>query len=137
MNEKFFLRFVMAILGTGNDLNAKVVSIAFRDSGFEIVYLGDNNTPDEIVRAALQEDVDAIYLSVPEKSSVNLIKETLDIAKNSNFFDSSKKFIFAGGVDLSNDEIQKLKDYGLTEIYRPSKKTHEIVENILKLFENN
>ena len=127
----------MAILGTGNDLNAKVVSIAFRDSGFEIVYLGDNNTPDEIVRAALQEDVDAIYLSVPEKSSVNLIKETLDIAKNSNFFDSSKKFIFAGGVDLSNDEIQKLKDYGLTEIYRPSKKTHEIVENILKLFENN
>ena len=127
----------MAILGIDDELNAKVVSMALRDSGFEIIYLGTDNTPDQIVKAALQEDVDAIYLSVPSKSNKNLIIETLKIAKSANFVNSHKKFIFAGGIELSSDDIKLLKDNGLAEIYEPNLKTHKILKSILMLFENN
>jgi len=128
----------MAILGNDkNDLNAKVISMALRDSGFEIVYLGSDNTPEEIVKAALQEDVDAIFLSVPNKANINLIEETLKKANEYKFFDSPKKFMFVSGLELSNSEKSKLIENGITEIYNPKTKTHEIVNKIIELYELN
>ncbi|MHA1271046.1 MAG: cobalamin-dependent protein [Candidatus Helarchaeota archaeon] len=138
MNKNTYLRFIMAIPGFNqDDLNAKVVSMALRDSGLEIIYLGTDNTPDQIINAAIQEDVNAIYLSVTDKTNLKLIEETIEIAKNRNFFDSPKKFIFAGGINLTTDEIKLLKEKGLAEIFALNKKTHEIVNKIINLFENN
>ena len=140
MNQKQdHLRFAVAIPGDAdqNDLNAKVVSMAFRDSGFEVIYLGAGIKPSQIIKAALQEDVDGIYLSLPDKNNLNLINETLDMAKNSNFIDSHKKFIILGGIDLTSEEIDKFKADGLAEIYGVKMKTHEIIKSILDLFELN
>lgn len=140
MNQKQeHLRFAVAIPGNAdeNDLNAKVVSMAFRDSGFEVIYLGAGNTPSQIIKAALQEDVDGIYLSLPDKNNLKLINETLDIAKDSNFIDSHQKFIILGGIDLTAEEIDKLKSDGLAEIYDVKMKTHEIIKSILNLYELN
>jgi methylmalonyl-CoA mutase cobalamin-binding domain/chain len=140
MNKKQeHLRFAVAIPGDAdeNDLNAKVVSMAFRDSGFEVIYLGAGNTPSQIIKAALQEDVDGIYLSLPDKNNLKLINETLNIAKDLNFIDSNKKYIILGGTELTPEEIDKFKADGLAEIYNIKMKTHEIIESILTLFQLN
>ena len=124
----------MAIPGRQDDLNAKVVSIALRDAGFEVVYLGTEVSPQDIIRAALHEDVDAIYLSVVDKSYMDLVEEILDIARKENFFNSSKKFIFLGGIDLDSNKIQVLKEKGLAAVYGPKQKTHEIINSIKEIF---
>ncbi|MBD3228904.1 MAG: methylmalonyl-CoA mutase [Candidatus Lokiarchaeota archaeon] len=141
MIKKRYLRFVIAILGDSapnqSDLNARVVSMAFRDAGFEVIYLGIDNSPDEIIKAAIQEDADGIYLSMGNKSNLELIDETIRFAKTTEFFDSPKRHIFAGGFKTTPEKITELKEKGISEVFKKGLKTHKIVKNILELYEYN
>ncbi len=125
------LRFLMAKPGLdGHDRGAKVVSMALRDAGIEVIYTGLHQTPEQVVDAALQEDVDFIGLSILSGAHMTLIPRVIDLAKKAGIGD---KFILAGGTIVLPEEISKLKKQGVSEIFGPGSPTKTIVDYIYKL----
>jgi len=118
----------------GHDRGAKVVSMALRDAGMEVIYTGLHQTPEQIVEAAIQEDVDVIGLSILSGAHMTLIPRVLKLMKERGLQD---RLVLAGGTIVLKEDIEKLKELGVAEIYGPGTPTKEIVEFIQKYFEKN
>jgi methylmalonyl-CoA mutase, C-terminal domain len=119
------LRILVAKPGLdGHDRGAKVVARALADAGYEVVYTGLHQTPEMIVNAAVQEDVDAIGMSIMSGAHMTLFPAVIDLLKGSQATDIA---IFGGGI-IPDDDIPKLKKLGVTEIFTPGSSTQDIVQ---------
>jgi methylmalonyl-CoA mutase C-terminal domain/subunit len=112
----------------GHDRGAKVVASAFRDAGMEVVYTGLHQTPEMIVEAAIQEDVDVVGLSILSGAHMALFPKILDLLSEKGAGD---KLIVAGGI-IPEDDCDKLREIGVSEVFGPGTPTSEIVEFIKK-----
>ena len=110
----------------GHDRGAKIVARALSDAGMEVVYTGRRQTPDQIVRAAIEEDVDAIGLSSLSGAPETLFKKVLDLLKERKADDI---LVFGGGV-IPKDDAEIVKRLGIVEIFGPGSVTKEIVDTI-------
>jgi methylmalonyl-CoA mutase C-terminal domain/subunit len=107
----------------GHDRGAKVVARAFRDAGFEVIYTGLHQTPEQIVSAAIQEDVDCVGLSILSGAHNTLLPRVCVLLQEKNADDIA---VFGGGV-IPEDDIPGLKAAGLKEIFTPGTSTEDIV----------
>lgn len=107
----------------GHDRGARVIARAYRDAGFEVVYTGLHQTPEQIVSAALQEDVDLIGLSVLSGAHMSLFKRVLELLKANKAGD----VIVVGGGIIPEEDIPKLKKLGIREIFLPGTSLDKIV----------
>jgi methylmalonyl-CoA mutase C-terminal domain/subunit len=118
------LRVLVAKVGLdGHDRGVKIVARALRDAGVEVIYLGIHNTPEEIASSALQEDVDAIGLSIHSAAHMTLFSETMRLLKKKKAADI---VVFGGGI-VPEEDIAKLKKIGVKEIFTPGISLDEIV----------
>lgn len=108
----------------GHDRGAKVVARALRDAGMEVIYTGLHQTPEMIVRSAIQEDVDCIGMSMLSGAHMTLFPEVLDGLKKS---DASDILVFGGGI-IPKVDVERLEQLGVKKIFLPGSSTHEIVE---------
>ena len=121
------LRVVIAKPGLdGHDRGAKVIARALRDAGMEVIYTGLRQTPEQIVSAAVQEDVDAIGLSILSGAHNVLFPEIMRLLKEQGGGDIA---VFAGGI-IPEQDIPKLKALGIREIFLPGTSTSAAVNAI-------
>jgi len=99
----------------GHDRGARVIARAYRDAGFEVVYTGLHQTPEQIVAAALQEDVDLIGLSVLSGAHMYLFKKVLELLKANKAEDV---MVIGGGI-IPEEDVSKLKKLGIKAIFLP------------------
>ena len=99
----------------GHDRGARIIARAYRDAGFEVVYTGLHQTPEQIVAAALQEDVDLIGLSVLSGAHMSLFKRVLELLKANKAGDV---MVIGGGI-IPEEDIPKLKELGIKAIFLP------------------
>lgn len=112
----------------GHDRGARIIARAFRDAGFEVVYSGLHQTPEEIVHAAVQEDVDMIGLSSLAGAHLYLFPAVVDSLKENNAGDIQ---VIGGGI-IPEEDIPKLKAKGIREIFTPGTTLDSIVEWVLE-----
>ncbi len=125
MDEK--IRVVVAKSGLdGHDRGAKIVATALRDAGMEVIYTGLRQTADMIVEAALQEDVHAIGISVLSGAHNTIFKKILASMKEKKMDDV---LLFGGGI-IPEDDVTKLKEMGVGELFTPGATTSEISEYV-------
>jgi len=110
----------------GHDRGAKVVARALRDAGMEVIYTGLRQTPEQIVAAAIQEDVDAIGLSILSGAHNVLFPEIMRLLKEEGATDIP---VFAGGI-IPEQDVAKLKEIGIRGIFLPGTPTNAAVEAI-------
>ena len=110
----------------GHDRGAKVIARALRDAGMEVIYTGLRQTPEQIVAAAVQEDVDAIGLSILSGAHNVLFPEIMRLLKEE---DAQDIIVFAGGI-IPEQDIPKLKSMGIKEIFLPGTPTSAAVNAI-------
>jgi len=121
------LRLLVAKPGLdGHDRGAKIIARALRDAGFEVIYTGLHQTPEMIVSAAIQEDVDAVLLSVLSGAHNHLFPEVIKQLKDNGVTDIP---VIGGGV-IPEDDIPVLKKAGVLEIFGPGTSMKDIVEFI-------
>ena len=119
------LRVLIAKVGLdGHDRGVKIVARALRDAGMEVIYLGIHNTPEEIAASALQEDVDAIGLSVHSAAHMTLFGEVLALLKKKKAGDI---VVFGGGI-IPEEDVRSLKKMGVKEIFTPGAALEDIVK---------
>jgi methylmalonyl-CoA mutase C-terminal domain/subunit len=107
----------------GHDRGARIIARAYRDAGFEVVYTGLHQTPEQIVAAALQEDVDLIGLSSLSGAHMYLFKRVLELLKANKADDV---MVICGGI-IPEEDIPKLKKLGIKEIFLPGTSLDNIV----------
>ncbi len=115
----------------GHDRGAKVVASAFRDAGFEVIYTGLHQTPEMIVNAAVQEDVDVVALSILSGAHMTLfprVKELLEEA-------GAGHVLLTGGGIIPQEDIEELERMGIGKLFGPGTPTSEAVEYIRSWFE--
>lgn len=118
------LRVVVAKPGLdGHDRGAKVVARALRDAGVEVIYTGLHQTPEQIVETTIQEDADAVGLSVLSGAHMTLFARVLELLKERGADDV---VVFGGGI-VPKDDIPELKQMGVSEIFTPGATTRDIV----------
>ncbi len=123
MNDKR-IRVLVAKPGLdGHDRGAKVIARALRDAGMEVIYTGLRQTPEQIINAALQEDVDAIGLSILSGAHMHLFPRVMELRKEKGLDDV---MVFAGGI-IPDQDIPRLKEAGIAEIFPPGSSLEEIV----------
>lgn len=108
----------------GHDRGAKVVARALRDAGIEVVYTGLHQTPEMIVEAAIQEDADAVGLSVLSGAHMTLFAAVLELLRQR---DASDIVVFGGGI-IPESDIAPLLDLGVAKVFTPGTTTTEIVD---------
>lgn len=117
------LRLLVAKPGLdGHDRGAKIVARAFRDAGFEVIYTGLRQTPEQIVNTAIQEDVDAVSLSILSGAHNTLFPKVVQLLKEKGADDVP---VFGGGI-IPEDDIPGLKEAGVLEIFTPGTSTEDI-----------
>ena len=118
------VRIVVAKPGLdGHDRGAKIVARALRDAGFEVIYTGLHQTPEQVVATALQEDADAIGLSVLSGAHNYLFKRVLELLREK---DAEDVAVFGGGI-IPPEDIGSLKAMGVKEIFTPGTSTQDII----------
>ncbi len=119
------VRIVVAKPGLdGHDRGAKVVARALRDAGMEVVYTGLHQTPEQIVAAALQEDADAVGLSVLSGAHMTLFARVVELLREK---DAEDVVVFGGGI-IPEADIHELERLGVRKVFTPGASMHEIVE---------
>ena len=119
------IRILVAKPGlNGHDRGARIIARAFRDAGFEVVYTGLHQTPEQIVSAAIQEDVDLIGLSSLAGAHLHLFQKTVDLLKNQGADDI---MVIGGGI-IPEKDINRLKAAGIREVFPPGTSLETIVE---------
>jgi len=119
------IRVVVAKPGLdGHDRGAKVVARALRDAGMEVVYTGLHQTPEQIVETAIQEDADAVGLSVLSGAHMTLFRRVLELFSQRNAADI---VVFGGGI-IPEADIPELERLGVAKIFTPGATTQSIVE---------
>ncbi|NOX18689.1 MAG: cobalamin B12-binding domain-containing protein [Chlorobi bacterium] len=123
------IRVLVAKAGLdGHDRGAKVVAAALRDAGMEVIYTGLRQTPETIAEAALQEDVDAIGVSILSGAHMTIFPAILEKMKEKGLDDI---LLFGGGI-IPEEDMAKLKELGVGELFTPGASTVEIVEYVRK-----
>lgn len=108
----------------GHDRGVKIVARALRDAGFDVIYTGLHNTPEAIVETALQEDVDALGLSILSGAHKYIFPEVLRLLKEKGMGDVT---VFGGGV-IPKEDIESLKQIGVKALFEPGASTDEIID---------
>jgi methylmalonyl-CoA mutase C-terminal domain/subunit len=108
----------------GHDRGAKVIAMALRDAGFEVIYTGLHQTPDQVVEAVIQEDADAVGLSLLSGAHMTLFPRVIDGLKARGADDV---LVFGGGI-IPDDDIPKLGDIGVAKIFTPGASIASITE---------
>jgi methylmalonyl-CoA mutase C-terminal domain/subunit len=118
-------RIVIAKPGLdGHDRGAKIIARVLRDAGFEVIYTGLHQTPEQIVATAIQEDVQAIGLSILSGAHMTLFARVLELLKES---DATEVVVFGGGIIPEEDQI-KLTAMGVGKVFTPGAPTQDIVD---------
>lgn len=121
------IRVIVAKVGLdGHDRGAKIIARALRDAGMEVIYTGLHQTPEQVVEAAIQEDADAIGISILSGAHMTLVPRIMDLLKENEAEDI---LIFCGGT-IPKQDIQKLKDAGVGEVFTPGTPTTKAVEYV-------
>jgi methylmalonyl-CoA mutase C-terminal domain/subunit len=119
------LRILVAKPGLdGHDRGAKIIARALRDGGFEVIYTGLHQTPEMIAEAAVQEDADAVGLSVLSGAHMTLFPEVMRLLKERG---AGEVAVFGGGI-IPDDDAVKLKELGVRQIFTPGASTEDIVK---------
>lgn len=108
----------------GHDRGAKVVARALRDAGMEVIYTGLRQTPEMIVSAAIQEDVDAIGLSILSGAHMHYFREVKRLLDEQG---ASDILLFGGGI-IPDEDVPKLQELGVAAVFGPGTSTQEIVD---------
>src|SRR5512138_3624384 len=108
----------------GHDRGAKIIARALRDAGFEVIYTGLHQTPDMIVAAAVQEDVDAVGLSILSGAHMTVFPAVIDLLKQKGAGDVA---VFGGGI-IPQDDVPNLKEKGVAEVFLPGSSTQAIID---------
>jgi len=123
------IRILLAKPGLdGHDRGIKVIAAAFRDAGMEVIYTGLRQTPDMIVNAAIQEDVDAVGVSILSGAHMTLFPAILDEMKAKGAGDI---ILFGGGI-IPDDDKAELEKLGVAKVFTPGAPTEEAIEYIRK-----
>jgi methylmalonyl-CoA mutase C-terminal domain/subunit len=121
------IRVLVAKAGLdGHDRGAKVIAAALRDAGMEVIYTGLRQTPEMIVEAAIQEDVDVIGISILSGAHMTILPKILVMLKEKGIDD----ILLTGGGIIPDEDINKLKELGVGELFTPGAKTTDIAEYI-------
>jgi methylmalonyl-CoA mutase C-terminal domain/subunit len=124
------LRILIAKVGLdGHDRGVKIIARSLRDAGMEVIYLGIHNTPEEVASSALQEDVDAIGLSIHSAAHMTLFGEVLGLLKKNK---ARGITVFGGGI-VPQEDIRSLKRMGVKEIFTPGAPLEEVVNFVNSL----
>jgi methylmalonyl-CoA mutase C-terminal domain/subunit len=119
------IRVVIAKPGLdGHDRGAKIIARALRDAGMEVVYTGLHQTPEQIVRTVIQEDADAVGLSVLSGAHMTLFARTLELLREA---DAGDVVVFGGGI-IPEADIPELEKSGVAKIFTPGAPMDEIVQ---------
>jgi methylmalonyl-CoA mutase C-terminal domain/subunit len=119
------IRVVIAKPGLdGHDRGAKVVARALRDAGLEVIYTGLHQTPEQIVEAAIQEDAQAVGMSILSGAHMTLFARVVELLKER---DATDIVLFGGGI-IPDADIEPLKEMGVAEVFTPGTPTAQIVE---------
>ncbi len=125
MKQKRRVRVMVAKPGLdGHDRGARIIARAYRDAGFEVVYTGLHQTPEEIVEAAIQEDVDMIGLSSLAGAHKYLFPRTVELLREKGADD----IVVCGGGIVPDEDIEMLKEIGIKKIFTPGTTLEEIVK---------
>ncbi|GAW91725.1 cobalamin B12-binding domain-containing protein [Calderihabitans maritimus] len=135
MSEDRRIRVLLAKPGLdGHDRGIKVVARALRDAGMEVIYTGLHQTPEQVVAAAIQEDVDIVGLSILSGAHMTLFRKVKNLLKENG----ADNIILMGGGIIPEDDIKELKEKGWAEeIFLPGTPTDKIIEWIRKRVEKN
>lgn len=132
MKEK--IRVVLAKPGLdGHDRGAKVIANAMRDAGMEVIYLGLRQTPDMIVKAAMQEDADVISLSILSGAHMTIFPRVLELMKENEM----DNVLLVGGGVIPEEDMDELKKMGVAELFGPGTPTQVTIEFIRNWIEKN
>ncbi len=119
------LRVLIAKPGLdGHDRGARVIARAFRDAGFEVIYTGCHQTPEQIVSTALQEDVDLIGLSILSGAHMYSFPRIMELLKEQG----AEDIVVIGGGIFPTEDIPKLKELGIKEIFEPGTLLEDIID---------
>lgn len=117
------IRVIIAKSGLdGHDRGAKVIASALRDAGMEVIYTGLRQTPEMIVEAAIQEDADVIGISILSGAHMTIFPKILNLMKENRIDD----VLLTGGGIFPEDDIKKLKEMGVGELFTPGASTADI-----------
>jgi len=119
------IRIVIAKPGLdGHDRGAKVIARALRDAGMEVVYTGLHQTPEQIVQTVIQEDADAVGLSILSGAHMTLFRRTVELLKEN---DAEDVVLFGGGI-IPEEDMPALQEVGVAKVFTPGATMDEIVE---------
>ena len=121
------IRVVVAKPGLdGHDRGAKIIARALRDAGMEVIYTGLHQTPEQIVETVLQEDADAVGLSILSGAHMTLVPRVIDLLREQ---DAGDVVVTVGGT-IPNQDIPQLKELGVAEVFTPGAPTQAIIDFI-------
>jgi methylmalonyl-CoA mutase, C-terminal domain len=121
------IRVVVAKPGLdGHDRGAKIIARALRDAGMEVIYTGLHQTPEQIVETAVQEDADALGISILSGAHMTLVPRIVELLKQHDVHD----VVITLGGTIPSDDIGELKDMGVAAVFTPGSSTQEIIEFI-------
>src|SRR5919107_1873332 len=121
------IRVVVAKPGLdGHDRGAKIIARALRDAGMEVIYTGLHQTPEQIAETVLQEDADAVGLSILSGAHMTLVPRVVDLLKEQG----AEDVIVTVGGTIPADDVPELKSLGVAEVFTPGSSTAEIVDFI-------
>jgi methylmalonyl-CoA mutase C-terminal domain/subunit len=121
------IRVVVAKPGLdGHDRGAKIIARALRDAGMEVIYTGLHQTPEQIVETVLQEDADAVGLSILSGAHMTLVPRVVELLREQ---DAGDVIVTVGGT-IPNQDIPELKELGVAEVFTPGAPTQDIIDFI-------
>ncbi len=127
MDEQRKIRVVVAKPGLdGHDRGAKIIARALRDAGMEVIYTGLHQTPEQIAATVIQEDADAVGLSILSGAHMTLVPRVVDLLREQGVDD----VVITVGGTIPADDVGELKKLGVAEVFTPGSTTDEIVEFI-------
>ncbi|MEM3465613.1 MAG: cobalamin B12-binding domain-containing protein [Candidatus Jordarchaeales archaeon] len=106
-----------------HDRGAKIIAAALRDAGFEVIYTGLRQTPEQIVETVIQEDVDVLCLSILSGAHMTLLPRVMELLRKSGVDDV---LVIAGGI-IPDEDVPKLKEVGIAEVFGPGTMTEEVI----------
>ena len=119
------IRVVVAKVGLdGHDRGAKIIARALRDAGMEVIYTGLHQTPEQVVETVIQEDADAVGISILSGAHMTLVPRILELLRREGVEDV---LVVVGGT-IPHDDVSSLKDAGVAEVFTPGASTTAIVE---------
>jgi len=125
-SEQRPIRCLVAKVGLdGHDRGAHVISRAFRDAGFEVIYSGLHRAPDEIVQAAVQEDVDVLGISILSGAHNTLVPKVIEGLKEYGAFEDT--LVIVGGI-VPDDDKAELKELGVAQVFGPGTSMQETID---------